>query len=74
MPHDRQRLRSAAFEEMMRIIREEDPQRPSLRLSTLDTLPSVAANRKTDPKKLSVQTQLGWACCPHGSKRSGIRH
>jgi eukaryotic-like serine/threonine-protein kinase len=38
-PFDRQRLRSAAFEEMLRIIREEEPPKPSTRLSTIDTLP-----------------------------------
>jgi len=61
-PFDRQRLRSAAFDEMMRIIREEEPPKPSTRLSTIDTLPSVAANRKTEPKKLSalVHGELDW--------------
>jgi tetratricopeptide (TPR) repeat protein len=61
-PFDKERLRSAAFEEMMRIIREEEPPRPSLRLSTIDTLPSVAANRRIEPKKLSVlvRGELDW--------------
>ncbi len=61
-PFDRERLRSAAFEEMMRIIREEEPPKPSTRLSTIDALPSVAANRKTEPKKLSalVRGELDW--------------
>ena len=61
-PFDRQRLRSAAFDEMMRIIREEEPPKPSTRLSTIDTLPSVAANRKIEPKKLSalVRGELDW--------------
>ncbi len=31
-PFDRQRLRSAAFDEMLRIIREEEPPKPSTRL------------------------------------------
>ncbi len=44
-PFDRQRLNSAAFDEQLRIIREEEPPRPSLRLSSVQTLPSVAANR-----------------------------
>ena len=39
-PFDRQRLRSAAWDEMLRIIREEEPPRPSLRLSASGTLPS----------------------------------
>ena len=62
-PFDQQRLRDAAFDELLRIIREEEPPRPSPRLSTLgDTLPSVAANRKTEPKKLSalVRGELDW--------------
>ena len=61
-PFDRQRLQSAAFDEMMRIIREEEPPKPSTRLSTLDTLPSVAANRQIEPKKLStlVRGELDW--------------
>ena len=61
-PFDRERLRSAALEEVMRIIREEEPPRPSLRLSTLDTLPSVAANRHIEPKKLGtlVHGELDW--------------
>ena len=32
-PFDRKRLQSAAFDEMLRIIREEEPPRPSTRLS-----------------------------------------
>jgi eukaryotic-like serine/threonine-protein kinase len=61
-PFDRQRLRSAAFEEMLRIIREEEPPKPSTRLSTIDTLPSVAANRHMEPKKLStlIRGELDW--------------
>ena len=39
-PFDQQRLRSAAFDEMLRIIREEDPPKPSTRLSTSGTLPT----------------------------------
>ena len=61
-PLDRQRLRSAAFDEMLRIIREDEPPRPSTRLSTLDTLASVAANRKTEAGRLSgiVRGELDW--------------
>jgi serine/threonine protein kinase len=61
-PFDRQRLRLAAFDEMLRIIREEEPPKPSTRLSTIDTLPSVAANRQIEPKKLStlVRGELDW--------------
>ena len=61
-PFDKQRLRSAAWDEMLRIIREEEPPKPSTRLSSSDALPSVAANRKIDPTKLSalVRGELDW--------------
>ncbi len=61
-PLDRQRLRSAAFDEMLRIIREEQPPQPSHRLSSSQSLPSIAANRQTEPKALStlVRGELDW--------------
>ncbi len=61
-PFDRKRLLAAALDELLRIIREEEPPRPSTRLSTIDTLPSVAANRHTEPRKLSalLRGELDW--------------
>ena len=61
-PFDRQRLRSAAFEEMMRIIREEEPPVPSTRLNTSRMLASVSANRSTELRKLSsfMRGELDW--------------
>ncbi len=61
-PFDGKRLRSAAFDELLRIIREEEPPRPSLRLSTSASLPSIAANRHIEPKQLSalVHGELDW--------------
>ncbi len=61
-PFDKQRLRAAAFDELLRIIREEEPPRPSVRLSTCATLPSIAANRHVEPGKLSVlvRGELDW--------------
>jgi tetratricopeptide (TPR) repeat protein len=61
-PFGRKRLNEAAFDEMLRIIREEEPPKPSTRLSSIDTLPSVAANRSLEPLKLNrlVQGELDW--------------
>ena len=61
-PFDKQRLRSAAFDELLRIIREEEPPRPSVKLSTCETLPSIAASRHIEPHKLStlVRGELDW--------------
>src|SRR3990170_3256828 len=41
-PFDKTRLRSAAWDEMLRIIREEEPPKPSTRLSTSEMLASVS--------------------------------
>ena len=61
-PIDTQRLKKAALTEMIRIIREEEPSRPSTRLSTDDSLPSMAALRQTEPKKLMalLRGELDW--------------
>ncbi len=62
-PFDSRRLRSAAFGEVQRILREDDPPRPSTRLSqSTDTLTAVAAHRHTEPRKLTSQLrgELDW--------------
>ena len=52
-PFDRQRLRSAALDEVMRIIREEEPPKPSTRLSTLGkTATDVSISRGTNESSL----------------------
>src|SRR5262245_39449173 len=53
-PFDNARLHKAAIDEVLRIIREEEPPRPSTRLSTDDALPSLAAIRQTEPKRLTT--------------------
>jgi tetratricopeptide (TPR) repeat protein len=61
-PLDRRRLKEAAILEVLRVIREEEPQRPSTRLSTTEELPSIAACRNVEPRKLSVllRGELDW--------------
>lgn len=61
-PFDGKRLRGAAFDEMLRIVREEDPPKPSTRLSSADTLPSIAASRNLEPAGLSrvLRGELDW--------------
>jgi serine/threonine protein kinase/tetratricopeptide (TPR) repeat protein len=62
-PFDPARLRSAAFAELQRIIREVEPPRPSTRLpQSAQTLPSVAAQRRVDPTRLGGQVRgdLDW--------------
>jgi serine/threonine protein kinase/tetratricopeptide (TPR) repeat protein len=61
-PLGHERLKTAAFVEMLRIIREEDYPRPSTRLSTTEELPSIAACRQVEPRRLSalVRGELDW--------------
>jgi serine/threonine protein kinase/tetratricopeptide (TPR) repeat protein len=61
-PFDGRELRSKAYAEMQRIIREVDPPAPSTRISTNDKLPSLAAQRGIEPRKLTstVRGELDW--------------
>jgi serine/threonine protein kinase/tetratricopeptide (TPR) repeat protein len=61
-PFDPRELRSKAYAEMQRVIREVDPPTPSTRLSTMESLPSVAAHRGTEPRKLGalLRGELDW--------------
>jgi WD40 repeat protein len=75
-PFEPKRLRSAAFDEMLRIIREEEPPRPSLRLSTTQKLASISAQRQTDPAKLSrlVKGELDWIVMKAMEKQRSRRY
>ncbi len=62
-PLEKARLRQAAYAEIIRQIREEEPPKPSTRLSEArDTLPSISAQRQTDPARLArlVRGELDW--------------
>ena len=61
-PLERQQLNEAALHEVLRIIREVEPARPSLRLSGSDSLPSIAAQRRVEPRDLqkSLSGDLDW--------------
>jgi WD40 repeat protein/serine/threonine protein kinase len=62
-PLERSRLREAAYDEMLRLIREEEPPRPSRRISTSgDRLATISAERNTEPAQLSrlVCGELDW--------------
>jgi serine/threonine protein kinase len=61
-PLEKERLRSAAFDEILRLIGGEEPPKPSTRLGSSQSLPSIAANRHTEPARLSKQLrgELDW--------------
>jgi hypothetical protein len=61
-PFTKQDLDKRGLLEMLRIVREEEPPRPSTKLSTADALPTLSANRGTEPKKLTglLRNELDW--------------
>jgi serine/threonine protein kinase len=59
-PFDKQKLRTAAFHEMLRIIREDEPPKPSTNLSTSGTLPSIAANAAWNPRREDGPRRVDW--------------
>jgi serine/threonine-protein kinase len=62
-PFDKERLRDAAYDEIRRIIREEEPPRPSTRISTLgQAAATISTQRKSDPKRLRqlCRGELDW--------------
>jgi hypothetical protein len=62
-PLSRERLKQAAFTETLRLIREEEPPRPSTRLSeSKEALASVSARRHMEPARLTrlVRGELDW--------------
>jgi len=62
-PLTRQRMKEAAYAEILRMIKEEEPPKPSTRLSDSgEALASISANRHTEPAKLTklVRGELDW--------------
>jgi tetratricopeptide (TPR) repeat protein len=62
-PFDRGRLREADYDEVRRIIREEEPARPSTRISTLgQAAATISTQRQSEPKRLSqlFRGELDW--------------
>jgi WD40 repeat protein/serine/threonine protein kinase/Flp pilus assembly protein TadD len=61
-PFSRKELEKAGMLGMLRVIREEEPSKPSTKLSTAEGLPTLAANRGTEPAKLTklLRGELDW--------------
>jgi serine/threonine protein kinase len=62
-PFDKERLKQAGFDEIRRIIREEEPPKPSTRMSTVGQAATTASEkRQSDPRKLSrlFRGELDW--------------
>jgi serine/threonine protein kinase len=62
-PFDKERLKEAGYDELRRIIREEEPPRPSTRISTLgQAATTFSTQRRSDPRQLSrlFRGELDW--------------
>ena len=80
-PIDTKQFKRGALLEMLRMVREIDPPRPSTKLSTAETLPSIAASRDIEPEQLkrALGGDLDWIVmkalekAPHAPLRDGQR-
>src|SRR5262249_25043165 len=61
-PLDSKQLEQGGFLEMLRMIREEEPPRPSSRVGTAEALPNIAASRGVEPGQLkrALRGDLDW--------------
>ena len=78
LPFDVQTLENVSFDEMRRIIREDEPLMPSHRLSTLaeDSVSTLSARRQVDPRKLrqSLNGELDWIVMKTLEKDRSMRY
>jgi hypothetical protein len=75
-PFTGKQLRGVALAEMLRLIREVEPPRPSTRLSSSEDLPAIAAKRNLEPKNLArlVRGDLDWIVMKCLEKDRGRRY
>jgi tetratricopeptide (TPR) repeat protein len=61
-PFSRNGSEQGGLLEMLRVIREQEPTKPSAKLSTAEGLPTLAADRGTEPARLTrlVRGELDW--------------
>ncbi|MCA9265346.1 MAG: serine/threonine protein kinase, partial [Planctomycetales bacterium] len=76
-PFDKSRLQKAGYEEIYRIIREQEPAKPSTKISTLgNDAADISTRRSTDPSKLvqAVRGDLDWIVMKALEKDRGRRY
>jgi serine/threonine protein kinase/uncharacterized protein HemY len=76
-PFDKERLKEVGFDELRRIIREEEPAKPSTRISTLGQAAStISTQRRSDPRQLSrlFRGELDWIVMKALEKDRGRRY
>ncbi len=75
-PFGRKELEKSGMLEMLRIIREQEPSKPSTKLSMAEGLPTLAANRGTEPARLTrlMRGDLDWIVMKSLEKGRGRRY
>jgi serine/threonine protein kinase/Flp pilus assembly protein TadD len=75
-PLEVKRLKTAGLTEIIHLIREQEPPKPSTRLSTDESLPSLAALRQVEPKRLLalLRGELDWVVMKCLEKRRERRY
>ncbi len=75
-PLERQRFQEAAWHEFLILIKQEEPPLPSARLSNSESLPTVAADRQLEPRRLTklVRGELDWIAMKCLEKDRGRRY
>jgi tetratricopeptide (TPR) repeat protein len=75
-PFTAKELRKAGFGEMLRILKEVEPTKPSTKITHADDLPRVAANRRLEPARLAriVSGELDWITMKCLEKDRGRRY
>ncbi len=72
-PIDAKRLQNAAITEMIRMIREDEPSKPSTRLSTDQSLSSLAALRQTHVRRSARDQEKARRRVPRPTRVPGTR-
>ena len=77
-PFDKEALGGSGLEEMRRMIREDEPPRPSARVSSLqpEALSTTSQRRSTDPRRISaaLHGELDWIVMKSLEKDRGRRY
>lgn len=61
-PFSKQELEKKGLMEVLRVVREDEPPKPSTKLSTAAALPTLSANRGIEPRRLTqmLKSELDW--------------
>ena len=75
-PLEKAQFKDAAFGEILRLIKEVEPPKPSTRVSSSANLPKIAAQRNLDSKQLgrSIRGDLDWIVMKAIEKERGRRY